>query len=54
MKMLEKDMLMYDLAKATDVSSVQVSRIVNGHSNGSLKWWNKAAEVLDCTILEIM
>ena len=42
------------LAEKTGVTYMQVSRIVNGHSNGSTKWWRKAAEVLGCDITEII
>jgi len=54
MKMIEKDMLYYDLAKKTKVSSVQISRIVNGHSNGSIEWWENAAKALECDVSEII
>ena len=53
-KMIEKNLLMYDLAKLTGVTSVQVSRIVNGHSKGSVTWWEKAAKVLSCEVSEIL
>lgn len=53
-KMAEKSVIAYQLAKATGVTSVQVSRVLNGHSNGSLEWWNKAAKYLEVELKDII
>ena len=52
--LIDKNMNFRTLASLTDITYRQVSRIVNGHSNGSLKWWRKAAEVLGCDVTEII
>lgn len=52
--LIDKDLKFKQLAEMTDVSFRQVSRIINGTSEGSLKWWRKAAEVLEVDITEIM
>ena len=53
-KLIEKKMLMYELGKQTGRSSVQISRIVNGHSKGSMDFWEKAAIVLECNVSDIV
>ena len=53
-RMIEKDMLVYDLAEKTGVTSVQVSRIINFKSKGSMGWWEKAAVALECKIEDII
>lgn len=52
--MIEKEMLVYDLAEKTGVTSVQVSRIINFKSKGSMGWWEKAAEALGCEVSDII
>ena len=52
--LVDKECNLTELAKATNVTLKQVSRIVNGQSNGSLKWWKKAAEVLGCELSDIV
>lgn len=52
--MIDKDVLMYNLAEGTGVSPVQVSRIVNGQSDGSMEWWRKAATFLGVEMSEIV
>lgn len=52
--MIDKNVLMYNLAKGTGVSAVQISRIVNGQSDGSMEWWRKAAEFLEVEMSEIV
>jgi DNA-binding Xre family transcriptional regulator len=55
LKMLvERELNKTQLAELTEVSVRQVRRIVNGYSSGSLAWWRKAAEVLNCTVAEII
>lgn len=53
-KMAEKSVIAYELARATGVTSVQVSRVLNGHSNGSIEWWQKAAEFLGVELKDII
>lgn len=52
--LIDKNMRLYQLAEATGLTYRQVSRILNGSSNGSFKWWRKAAEVLGVDISEIV
>ena len=53
-KLIERGTGRYDLAVATGVSETQVSRIMNGHSDGSVDFWRKAADFLDCEIGDII
>lgn len=52
--MLDKEMSAKKLADETGFTTVQISRIMNGHSNGSIKWWKLAAEKLGVEMSEIM
>jgi DNA-binding Xre family transcriptional regulator len=52
--MIDKNVLMMNLAKGTGITSVHVSRIVNGQSPGSMEWWKKAAEFLGVELSEII
>jgi len=52
--MIDKNISKKQLAELTDVTPQQVRNITSGVSNGSNKWWRKAAEVLDCTIADII
>lgn len=52
--MIDKNYTKQKLADATGVTARQVRLIANGESNGSLKWWKKAAEVLGCELSDIV
>lgn len=52
--LIDSNMNFRTLAEKTNITYRQVSRIVNGHSSGSLAWWRKAAEVLGCEVTEII
>ena len=52
--MVDKEIMFYQLAKETNVSVVHISRIATGESNGSVKWWRRAAEVLGVEIGDII
>lgn len=52
--LIDRDMKFYQLADATGITYRQVSRIVNGSSNGSFKWWRKVAEILGVDVSEII
>lgn len=52
--LIDKEMKIVELAELTGVDYRQVSRIINGHSDGSLKWWRKAAEVLGVELKDIL
>jgi DNA-binding Xre family transcriptional regulator len=52
--MIDKDLNNVKLAELTGVTDRQIRRIIIGKSNGSLKWWKKAAEVLGVDVTEII
>jgi DNA-binding Xre family transcriptional regulator len=52
--MIDKGYTKQQLADATGVTARQVRLISNGESNGSLRWWKKAAEVLGCELSDIV
>ena len=52
--LIDANMNFRTLAIETGITYRQVSRIVNGHSNGSMKWWKKAAEVLNVNLTDII
>lgn len=52
--LIDKELSKKDLADLTGITDRQVRRIVVGSSNGSLKWWRKAAEVLNVDLLDII
>jgi len=52
--MIDKDIKKTKLAELTGVTDRQVRLITSGQSQGSLKWWRKAAEVLGCDVTEII
>jgi DNA-binding Xre family transcriptional regulator len=52
--MIDREHTIQMLADKTEVTSAQVRRIVSGESNGSVKWWKKAAEVLGCELSDIV
>lgn len=54
MKMLEREVNASELASLTGVTAKHMSFIVNDRTPGSIKWWKKAAEVLDCDIGDII
>jgi DNA-binding Xre family transcriptional regulator len=52
--MIDKNMSKAKLAKLTEVTPQQIRNITSGTSNGSNKWWRKAAEVLECDLADII
>lgn len=52
--LVEKEISQGNLAKAIGMSSVQVNRIVNGKSKGSMSFWENAAEFLGCEVKDII
>jgi len=52
--MIDREHTIQMLADKTEVTAAQVRRIVSGESNGSVKWWKKAAEVLGCELSDIV
>lgn len=52
--MIDKEFTKVMLAEKTGVTDRQVRRITNGLSNGSVKWWKKAAEVLGVELKNII
>lgn len=53
-KMIEHEMLQGELAKSVGLTVVQVNRIVNGKSKGSMTFWEKAAAALGCQVADIL
>ena len=53
-KLIDENMTKSDLAEKLGITDTQVRRITRGASNGSLAFWRKAAEVLNCEITDII
>ena len=52
--MIDKGITKKQLSVLTDVTDRQVRRITTGDSPGSLSWWRRAAEVLNCDVTDIV
>jgi len=53
-KMIDENISKKELADKLGLSDRQVRRITRGTSNGSLTFWRKAAEVLNCELADII
>jgi transcriptional regulator with XRE-family HTH domain len=53
-KMIDENISKKELADKLGLSDRQVRRITRGTSNGSLTFWRKAAEVLNCELTDII
>jgi transcriptional regulator with XRE-family HTH domain len=53
-KMIDENISKKELADKLGLSDRQVRRITRGTSNGSLTFWRKAAEVLNCDLTDII
>jgi DNA-binding Xre family transcriptional regulator len=52
--MIDKNINKKELSEKTGLSDRQVRRITSGVQSGTIEWWRKAAEVLECTIADII
>jgi DNA-binding Xre family transcriptional regulator len=52
--MIDKSMTKKQLSEKTGISDRQIRRITAGTQDGTLEWWRKAAEVLECSIADII
>lgn len=52
--MIDKSVTKKQLSEKTGISDRQIRRITAGTQNGTLEWWRKAAEVLECSIADII
>ena len=52
--LIEKNIKQVELAEKTGISKTHVHRIISGKSNGSVKWWKEAAEILGVDVSEIL
>jgi transcriptional regulator with XRE-family HTH domain len=53
-KMIDENISKKELADKLGLSDRQVRRITRGTSNGSLTFWRKAAEALNCELTDII
>ena len=53
-EMIQKDISIEDLAKEVNISVVQLSKVINGKSDGSVTLWRKLATSLSCKIGDII
>lgn len=52
--MIDKSVTKKQLSEKTGISDRQIRRITAGTQNGTIEWWRKAAEVLECNIADII
>ena len=52
--MIDKSITKKQLSEKTGISDRQVRRITSGAQDGTLEWWRKAAEVLECDLADII